>query len=137
MIGLRTRDVARLLLVSLSLAMAVFMLGPFQQLEHDLIPWDKAAHFMAFYAGTALLYVAVPGRRRLDLSTLVAFAGVGSELVQGMVGRDCDAMDMVADLAGAYALYLPVWLDHLRRPAQEERRRGADARDRLEPAPGL
>jgi len=135
MFGLRTRDVARFLLVSLSLVMAVFMLGPFQQLEHDLIPWDKAAHFMAFYVGTALLYVAVPGRRRLDLSTLVAFAGVGSELLQGMVGRDCDAMDMVADLAGAYALYLPVWLDHLRRPAQDERRRGA--RSGLEPATGL
>ena len=53
---------------------------------------------------------------------------LGSEIAQYLVGRDCAFGDVLADMCGAFALYLPVLLDDLRRPAQlERRRRGASA----------
>lgn len=122
MTSTRNRDIARSILVGLALVLAVAMLGPFQDVEHDLVPWDKAGHFLAFYVTTALVYVAFPNRRRFDLSCLMALIGVGSEIAQYMVGRDCAFGDMLADMCGAFALYLPVLLDDMRRPAQYERR---------------
>lgn len=123
MTSTRNRDIARSILVVLGLTLAVAMLGPFQDLEHDLVPWDKAGHFLAFYVATALIYVAFPTRRRFDLSCLMALIGVGSEIAQYLVGRDCAFGDVLADCCGAFALYLPVLLDDLRRPAQLERRK--------------
>lgn len=122
MITLRSKDLARLILALAVLPMAAALLGPYQQLEHALVPWDKAGHFLAFYVGTALIYVAVPNRRRLDLSVMMAFVGVASEMAQAAVGRDCELGDMVADFAGAFALYAPVYLDRLRHPPKVERR---------------
>lgn len=128
MTSTRNRDIARSILAGLGLILAIAMLGPFQGVEHDLVPWDKAGHFLAFYVTTALMYVAFPTRRRFDLSCLMALIGVGSEIAQYLVGRDCAFGDVLADMCGAFALYLPVLLDDLRRPAQlERRRRGANA----------
>lgn len=122
MITFHSKHLARLILVLAAVPIGAALLGPYQQLEHALVPWDKAGHFLTFYVATALIYVAVPNRRRLDLSVIMAFVGVASEIAQAAVGRDCEFGDMVADFAGAFALYAPVYLDRLRHPPKVERR---------------
>lgn len=99
------------------------MVGPFQGVEEALVPWDKAAHFIAFYGATLLLFSAFPGRRRLDLVALAVLAGAAIELAQQLAGRDAGVGDIVADAAGALAVWAPVRLERLRHPPRRERRR--------------
>ncbi|MFN3514030.1 MAG: hypothetical protein ACK41C_13360 [Phenylobacterium sp.] len=114
---------ARILLAAGFLVCAVGMVGPFQGVEEALIPWDKAAHFVAFYVLTSLLYVAFPRRRRVDLTLLAVFVGAGLEIAQGLSGRDMGLGDMAANALGAGAVLLPMYLQDLRAPRRVERRR--------------
>jgi VanZ family protein len=113
--------VAKGLLVLAFLVCAVGMVGPFQGVEHVLVPWDKAAHFMAFYGLTILMFTAFPTRRRLDLVALAAFVGAAIEVAQTLTGRDGEIGDLCADTLGALAVWAPVWLEHLRSPRAERR----------------
>ena len=118
-----TRTLARWLLLAAALTCMVGMVGPFQGVEKVLIPWDKAAHFIAFYGVTLLMFASFPDRRRFDLTTLAVFAGAGIEVLQLLGGRDAELGDVLADAAGAIAVYAPVYLDWLRKPGAERRAR--------------
>jgi len=130
---------ARMLLVFAATACAVAALGPFELMEYALVPWDKAAHFLAFYGVTSLLFLSFPKRRRLDLAMLAAFGGCALEIMQRIVGRDAELGDIVANACGALAVVAPGYLEQARvswRAAQNaergevrsERRRSALAR---------
>ncbi|WP_310540853.1 VanZ family protein [Phenylobacterium sp.] len=117
----RSPTVAKGLLLLAFLVCAIGMVGPFQGVEQALVPWDKAAHFMAFYGLTLLLFTAFPRRRRLDLTVLAIFAGAATEVAQILAGRDAELGDLCADALGALAVLAPVWLEHLRFPRTERR----------------
>lgn len=117
----QARTAARILLVLAALVCAVGMLGPFQGIENHLIEPDKAAHFTAFYGLTLLMFSAAPDRRRFDLVMLSILAGSGIEILQALTGRDGEIGDVLADAAGALAVYVPVWLEWARQPRIERR----------------
>lgn len=114
--------IIRLLLVALVGVCALFALGPFQNLEYALVPWDKAAHFIGFYMVTALLYVSFPNRRRPDLTILAIFLGASLEIGQLVIGRDAELGDIAADAFGAYAVLAPMYIERLRSPLRADRR---------------
>jgi hypothetical protein len=85
---------------------------PGQALE--LTPWDKATHFIAFYALTGLAVAAFPKRNLAVLAALLSGFGALIEIVQGLplVRRDRDFWDWVADtiaIACALAPMLLYW----------------------------
>ena len=113
---------ARWLLLAAALTCAIGMIGPFQGVERAFVPWDKAAHFVAFYGVTLLLFSAFPHRRRLDLAVLATFAGTAIEILQLIDGRDAELGDLLADAAGAFAVWAPLYLERLREPRVERRK---------------
>lgn len=117
----RTRTVARHLLLVAGLTCLIGMVGPYRRLEHALVPWDKAGHFIAFYGLTLLMFSAFPKRRRFDLAMLAVFAGSLVEVVQMLAGRDAELGDVLADACGAFAVLVPVWLEWARQPRVERR----------------
>lgn len=127
----RMQTTARWLLLAAGLISAIGMVGPFRGVEHALVPWDKAAHFIAFYGVTLLAFSAFPNRRRLDIVVLATFAGSAIEVLQLMDGRDAELGDVIADAAGAFAVLAPVWLERLRQPPAERRSRAAAAETEL------
>lgn len=94
------------------------MIGPFQGLEAEVVPWDKAAHFLAFYGITVLFYLSFPRRRRMELALIAALLGCGIEIVQQLTGRDASAADMLANASGAFAVYLPGLVERVRAAAR-------------------
>jgi len=129
----RLRTIARWLLLAAGLTCAIGMVGPFQGVERVLVPWDKAAHFIAFYGLTLLLFSAFPDRRRLDLAVLATFAGTAVEILQRLEGRDAELGDIIADATGAFAVLAPLYLDQARRPLVERRHRAATPAPVAEP----
>ena len=67
---------------------------------------DKVAHLLIFLAlaATARWHL---GPRRAVLAVVVAYAPA-SELVQGLIGRDADPLDALADLVGVALGWLVV-----------------------------
>lgn len=83
----------------------------------QLLPWDKAEHFLAFYVLTALAAAAYP-RLPLALTALwLSLFGCTIELVQALpfVHRDCDVFDWVADVVAIAAAIIPMGLEKWRR----------------------
>ena len=113
---------ARWLLLAAGLLCAFGMLGPYRGLERAFVPWDKAAHFMAGYGATLLMFAGFPQRRRLDLVILAICAGAAGEVLQSAVGRDGQMGDLVGDALGSIAVYAPIWLERLRQPRVERRK---------------
>jgi hypothetical protein len=79
-----------------------------------LVPWDKAEHFLAFYALTGLAVAAFPRRNLFILAAMLSGFGAFIEFVQGLdiVHRDRDFWDWVADtvaIAAALAPMILVW----------------------------
>jgi hypothetical protein len=79
-----------------------------------LTPWDKATHFIAFYALTGLAVAAFPKANLAAIAALLSAFGALIELVQGLpsVHRDRDFWDWVADsiaIACALAPMLLYW----------------------------
>jgi hypothetical protein len=73
----------------------------------ELTPWDKATHFLAFYALTGLAVAAFPKQNVLFIAALLSGFGALIEFVQGLpiVNRDRDFWDWVADtVAVGFAL---------------------------------
>ena len=122
------QTIARALLLAAGLTCVIGMVGPFQGIERAFVPWDKAAHFIAFYGLTLLLFSAFPDRRRLDLAMLATFAGAAIEILQLIEGRDAELGDILADAAGAFAVLAPLYLDQMRRPRVERRQTRAEPR---------
>lgn len=129
------RNVARWLLAAAVALCAIGTLDPAPILDRLIGPWDKVAHFMAFYGLTLLLFSAFPGRRRLDLMLLAILAGAAIEAVQSVTGRDGELSDLLADAAGAFAVLFPVYLEWAGKPLRSERRQGAGATQPAETQP--
>lgn len=95
------------------------VIPPQQALQ--LVPWDKAEHFIAFYALTGLAAAAFPRRNLIIIAALLSGFGALIEFVQGlpMVHRDRDFWDWVADtlaIAAALSPMLLVWWRGINRP---------------------
>jgi hypothetical protein len=77
-----------------------------------LVPWDKAEHFIAFYALTGLAMAAFPRRSPVMLAALLSGFGALIEVVQGLpiVHRDEDFWDWVADTLAIIAALSPMLL---------------------------
>ncbi len=88
----------------------------------QLVPWDKAEHFIAFYALTGLAAAAFPRRHILVLAVLLSGFGALIEFVQGlpMVHRDRDFWDWVADTLAIGAALAPMLLVWWRRAAVQD-----------------
>jgi hypothetical protein len=90
----------------------------------QLVPWDKAEHFIAFYALTGLGVAAFPRRRLWVIGVLLSLLGALIEYVQGLhiVHRDRDFWDWVADTLAIIAALSPmllVWWRGLVRSSQK------------------
>ena len=87
--------------------------------EHavHLVPWDKAEHFIAFYALTVLAAAAFPKRHVLLIGVMLSAFGALIEVVQGLpiVHRDKDVWDWVADTLAIGAALTPMLLVGWRR----------------------
>lgn len=99
-------------LAALSFTFYSAVIPPKQAIQ--LVPWDKAEHFIAFYALTGLAAAAFPKRNLLFIAVLLSGFGAFIEFVQGlpMVHRDRDFWDWVADtiaIAAALSPMLLVW----------------------------
>jgi hypothetical protein len=78
----------------------------------QLVPWDKAEHFIAFYVLTGLAVVAYPKRNLFVLAAMLSAFGALIEIVQGlpMVHRDRDFWDWVADTIAIASVLAPMAL---------------------------
>jgi hypothetical protein len=85
----------------------------------QLVPWDKAEHFIAFYALTGLAAAAFPRRSLIVIALLLSGFGALIEFVQGLsfVHRDRDFWDWVADTLAILAALAPLLLVWWRREA--------------------
>ncbi len=86
----------------------------------QLVPWDKAEHFIAFYALTGLAAAAFPKRSLVVIAVLLSGFGALIEYVQGLpiVHRDRDFWDWVADTIAIAAALSPMILVWWRRAAR-------------------
>jgi hypothetical protein len=78
----------------------------------QLVPWDKAEHFIAFYALTGLGAAAFPRGRLWVIAAALSAFGALIEIVQGtpLVHRDMDFWDWVADTLAIIAALSPMLL---------------------------
>jgi hypothetical protein len=88
----------------------------------QLVPWDKAEHFIAFYTLTALAAAAFPRRRWWAIAASLSAIGALIEIVQGtsIVHRDMDFWDWVADTLAIGAALAPMLLVWWRRQFQAD-----------------
>jgi len=90
--------------------------------EHalQLVPWDKAEHFIAFYGLTGLAVAAFPRYNLFFIAALLSSFGALIEFVQGLsiVHRDRDFWDWVADTLAIIAALSPMILVWWRREAR-------------------
>jgi hypothetical protein len=86
----------------------------------QLVPWDKAEHFIAFYGLTGLAVAAFPRHKLLVIAVLLSGFGALIEFVQGLpiVHRDRDFWDWVADTTAIVAALSPMILVWWRREAR-------------------
>ena len=86
----------------------------------QLVPWDKAEHFLAFYALTGLGGAGVPRRNLFVVGAILSAFGAFIEFVQGLsiVHRDRDFWDWVADTVAIIMALAPMILVWWRRVAR-------------------
>jgi hypothetical protein len=104
------------------------VIPPAQALQ--LVPWDKAEHFIAFYALTGLAAAAFPTRHVLLIAALLSGFGALIEVVQGLpiVHRDEDIWDWVADTLAIAAALAPMLLVEWRRQSSQVLRSEAETK---------
>ena len=108
---------ARFLLVAAALVCGIGMITPgLQGVEKNFVPADKAAHFIAFYG------------LRLEITLAAVMLGGSIEVAQMVTHRGVSFSDLAADAAGAFAVWIPMWIQSLRSPPVVERRRRAGDR---------
>jgi hypothetical protein len=94
----------------------------------QLVPWDKAEHFIAFYALTGLAAAAFPRRNLFLIAASLSAFGALIEFVQGLpiVHRDRDVWDWVADTIAICAALAPMLLVWWRREGRALAQKKAD-----------
>ena len=82
----------------------------------ELLPWDKAQHFLAFYVLAVLGAAAFPRQALLAPALALAAFGGMIELVQALpfVGRDAEVGDWAADVVGVLFALAPLALGRWR-----------------------
>jgi VanZ family protein len=88
----------------------VFILAhiPIPQLVYKAQVSDKSLHFLAYLVLVFLLWFTISPDKKVNwrktavwwVLFVVVWYGVADEVLQGYVGRSCDVMDFLADLAG-------------------------------------
>jgi VanZ family protein len=110
---------AKTLLDRLAYAAAVFFLpalsgvvGGEISLADDGLPiWDKAKHFTAYFILSLLAITALKaGKNALWAMLGLIVMGGMLEIVQGLIGRDCDVHDEYANTLGVLAGGLLAWV---------------------------
>ena len=91
---------ARVLAVIAILIPLILMIGPFGAVEKSTGISDKIGHIGAFAVIAVSLALLVPRWSLWGIAGLSLAIGVGVEIIQGFVGRDADALDVVADAIG-------------------------------------
>jgi VanZ family protein len=91
----------------------IFVLAhiPLPQLVYKAGVSDKSIHFVAYLVLTFLLWFAISPNKKVNwrkasvwwVLFVVVWYGVVDEWLQSYVGRNCDIMDFLTDLAGALA----------------------------------
>ncbi|MFA5250991.1 MAG: VanZ family protein [Phycisphaerae bacterium] len=91
----------------------IFILAhiPIPQLVYKAGVSDKSLHFLVYLILVFLLWFAISPHERVNwrrpavwwVLFVVVWYGVADEVLQKYVGRSCDVMDFIADLAGALA----------------------------------
>ena len=94
-----TQNAARSLLILAGAVCAIGMVGPFQGVEANFVPADKAAHFIAFYGLTSLMMAAFPKNRRLEIALSATLLGGSIEIAQIFTHRGVSIFDLAADAA--------------------------------------
>ncbi len=99
----------RLAAVAILVVSLTLMLGPFGGAEASSGISDKVAHFVVFGLILWSFGVLFPRLPRLWAALAAVALGGAVEVVQGMVGRDADWLDLAADTAGV-AVALGLWV---------------------------
>lgn len=78
----------------------------------SFVPWDKAGHFIAFYALTLLAIAAFPRRGYFVIGAALSMFGALIEVVQAtpLVHRDADWHDWLADTLAILAVIAPIFI---------------------------
>ena len=100
------RLVVRLSALTAMLGLLILMLSPPVHLPGPENWTDKAAHVVAFFAITLALQLAPVWRNRLGAALVAIALGAIVELVQGEIGRDRSALDLLADAIGTGLAWL-------------------------------
>ncbi|MFN3557866.1 MAG: VanZ family protein [Brevundimonas sp.] len=100
--------VLRALATIIILGLLALLLGPATSFEQTAIGLDKVAHFLAFGLVLWAFGVLFPRRSRIQLAIAAVLFGALTEVLQGMVGRDADLLDLLADTLGIAAAML-IW----------------------------
>lgn len=98
----------RVVAILIIVALLALLLGPGTPIEQNVIGLDKVAHFFAFGLVLWAFGVLFPRRSRIQLAVAAVLFGALTEVLQGMVGRDADLFDLLADSLGI-ATALLVW----------------------------
>ena len=82
----------------------------------EVLPWDKAQHFLAFYVLAILAAAAYPRSSLLGIGAVLSAFGALIEFVQMIpaLHRDAEFLDWVADTVAIAAALLPVTLIAIR-----------------------
>ncbi len=115
--------VGRVAFWGLGAAVLIAAVIPAEDHPPDLFGWDKANHFVAFYALALLGALAFPRRSAVILGAWLSGLGGLIEVLQAIpvLHRDSDIVDWLTDNAGIVAALAPLaaaaWRGGFPRPA--------------------
>ena len=83
-------------------ALAVVIWGELKPADQfEIHVWDKLLHFTAYFGLSLMATIATRANwRAVSCALMLIILGGTLEIVQGMVGRDCDIWDEVANTIG-------------------------------------
>lgn len=123
---------ARAVVALTTVALCGLLVGPFQGLERLLGLSDVAAHALAAFGLTLLMFLIAPDRRRTDLAIMVLAGSVAVEFAQGLTGRSMSVLDVAANGAGVLAALAPGYIEQVRRSFRERPFATVGAPDRMD-----
>lgn len=100
--------VARQLLLWMIMACGALMLGPVKPIADLILPSDWSAHIVALFCVTSVLSAAYPAWSLKRTWAMAVFLGVSLELAQGLMGRDLELSDILANTVGASLALAPL-----------------------------